>query len=416
MTQVALRPLIPAARSMPLPCASPTQIIIMANDPSPSASATRREEEASAVDLLIDVIRKSLITGCGNSVMDESWAMEIGSPTNVRHVAHVTFDKFDGFLGLPAELQPEVPSRPLSASASVFGVKTESMQLSFDRRGNSVPTILLMMQQRFYERGGLHAEGVFRINGENGQEEYVRDQLNHGLIPDQADVHCLAGLIKAWFRELPTGILDSLSLEDITQCQTGEKCLQLARQQLPATEAALLDWALDLMADVAQMELLNKMNAYNVAVVFAPNMTRMADPVTALMHAVQLTKFLELLIETRLQQRRESPFETSQSLDAHGNGKEEPVSSTESVHLSSPEESEAAAGHCRVGLAEERQPDSKTSTPPRTLLVQSSSKPHSKRGSSGIFNEKRLIRSDVHISGGAASGINSKQKRTEAWR
>lgn len=70
------------------------------------------------------------------------------------------------------------------------------MQLSFDSRGNSVPTILLMMQARLYSQGGLQAEGIFRINAENGQEEYVREQLNSGIVPENIDVHCLAGLIK----------------------------------------------------------------------------------------------------------------------------------------------------------------------------------------------------------------------------
>lgn len=41
--------------------------------------------------------------------------MEIGCPTDVRHVAHVTFDSFHGFLGLPEEFEPEVPRRPPSA-------------------------------------------------------------------------------------------------------------------------------------------------------------------------------------------------------------------------------------------------------------------------------------------------------------
>lgn len=40
-------------------------------------------------------------------------------------------------------------------SASVFGVSTESMQLSYDTRGNSVPTILLLMQRHLYAQGGL---------------------------------------------------------------------------------------------------------------------------------------------------------------------------------------------------------------------------------------------------------------------
>lgn len=238
--------------------------------------------------------------------------MEIGWPTNVRHVAHVTFDRFNGFLGLPVELEPEVPRRAPSASATVFGVSTESMQLSFDSRGNSVPTILLLMQRHLYGQGGLQAEGIFRINGENSQEEYVRDQLNRGVIPDGIDIHCLAGLIKAWFRELPTGVLDPLSPEQVMQCQTEEDCLQLVRL-LPPTESALLDWAINLMADVVQQEHLNKMNARNVAMVFAPNMTQMADPLTALMYAVQVMNFLKTLILRTLREREDSVVEQTPS-------------------------------------------------------------------------------------------------------
>jgi hypothetical protein len=39
-------------------------------------------------------------------------------------------------------------------------------------------------------------------------------------------------------------------------------------------EAALLEWAINLMADVVENERLNKMNARNIAMVFAPNMTK----------------------------------------------------------------------------------------------------------------------------------------------
>ncbi|XP_050227657.1 rho GTPase-activating protein 4-like [Mercurialis annua] len=271
----------------------------------------REGDQLSILELLITVFRRSVVgcsittTATGGGSTKGICKMEIGLPTNVRHVAHVTFDRFNGFLGLPVEFEPEVPRRAPSASATVFGVSTESMQLSYDSRGNSVPTILLMMQRQLYARGGLQAEGIFRINAENGQEEYVREQLNRGVIPEDIDVHCLAGLIKAWFRELPTGVLDSLSQEQVMQSQSEEECVQLTRL-LPPTEAALLDWALNLMADVAQMEHLNKMNARNVAMVFAPNMTQMSDPLTALMYAVQVMNFLKTLIVRILREREES--------------------------------------------------------------------------------------------------------------
>ncbi|XP_061374097.1 rho GTPase-activating protein 1-like [Gastrolobium bilobum] len=268
----------------------------------------RTQQELSLLAILVTLFRKSLIA-C-NSDMRELCTMEIGWPTNVRHVAHVTFDRFNGFLGLPVEFEPEVPRRPPSASATVFGVSTESMQLSYDKRGNSVPTILLLMQRHLYAQGGLQAEGIFRINADNRQEEYVRDALNRGLVPEGIDVHSLAGLIKAWFRELPTGILDSLSPEQVMRCQTEEDCAELARQ-LPHTEASLLNWAINLMADVVQQEHVNKMNARNIAMVFAPNMTQMADPLTALMYAVQVMNFLKILILRTLRERKDSVVESS---------------------------------------------------------------------------------------------------------
>ncbi|QCD77497.1 rho GTPase-activating protein 5-like [Vigna unguiculata] len=263
-----------------------------------------QSNQFAILDILVAALKKSLLVTCSVEREDVS-SLDISWPTEVRHVSHVTFDRFNGFLGLPSELEPEVPKRVPSASAKVFGVSAKSMQCSYDERGNSVPTILLMMQKRLYSEGGLKSEGIFRINADNSQEEFVRDQLNRGLVPLGIDVHCLSGLVKAWFRELPTGVLDSLTPEQVMHCNTEEDCTNLMKL-LPSTEAALLDWAINLMADVVEQEQFNKMNARNIAMVFAPNMTQMADPLTALIHAVQVMNFLKTLILKTLREREES--------------------------------------------------------------------------------------------------------------
>ncbi|CAH8304934.1 unnamed protein product [Eruca vesicaria subsp. sativa] len=177
------------------------------------------------LDLLAVVLRKSLVMSYTMERGGDD--MDIGWPTEVKHLSHVTFDRFNGFLGLPSELEPEVPPRAPSVSASVFGVSAKSMQCSYDNRGNSIPTILLRMQKRLYTEGGLKAEGIFRINPDNAKEEHVRKQLNRGVVPRGIDVHCLAGLIKAWFRELPTGVLDVLTPEQVMKCNTEEDCSRL---------------------------------------------------------------------------------------------------------------------------------------------------------------------------------------------
>lgn len=276
--------------------------------PRGRTATSAEQNQLSLVALLLAAIRKSMVA-CRIEQQDEVVThvqhMEIGWPTNVQHIAHVTFDRYNGFLGLPVEFELDVPCRVPSASISVFGVSAESMQCSYDSKGNSVPTILLLMQERLYTQGGLKAEGIFRINPENSQEEHVRDQLNRGIVPKDIDVHCLAGLIKAWFRELPEGILDGLSPEDVLQCNTEEECVELVKELLPIP-AALLNWAVDLMADVVEEEESNKMNARNIAMVFAPNMTQMSDPLTALMHAVQVMNLLKTLIIKTLREREET--------------------------------------------------------------------------------------------------------------
>ncbi|GKE15785.1 Rho GTPase-activating protein 5-like protein [Tanacetum coccineum] len=83
----------------------------------------------------------------------------------------------------------------------------------------------------------------------------------------------LAGLIKHSYTELPTGILDSLTPEQVMHCNTEENCSRLVKY-LPQTEVALLDWAINLMADVVKYEPQNKMNAHNIAMVFTPNTTQ----------------------------------------------------------------------------------------------------------------------------------------------
>ena len=73
----------------------------------------QRRDQLSLLALVVTLFRKSLIA-C-KSDRRELCAMEIGWPTNVRHVTHVTFDRFNGFLGLPVEFEPEVPRRAPSA-------------------------------------------------------------------------------------------------------------------------------------------------------------------------------------------------------------------------------------------------------------------------------------------------------------
>lgn len=94
-----------------------------------TTNGTEEDQEVSLVTLLVSAIRKSMVS-CrfengdkkdqGLSSASAFQDMEIGWPTNVQHLTHVTFDRFNGFLGLPAEFEVEVPSKVPSARFIFF--------------------------------------------------------------------------------------------------------------------------------------------------------------------------------------------------------------------------------------------------------------------------------------------------------
>ncbi|CAI9774320.1 unnamed protein product [Fraxinus pennsylvanica] len=87
------------------------------------------QQQVSLLDFLISALRKSMVS-CRVDWQEEMIStvhhMEIGWPTNVQHVTHVTFDRFHGFLGLPHELEVEIPCRAPSARILQYKVETRN--------------------------------------------------------------------------------------------------------------------------------------------------------------------------------------------------------------------------------------------------------------------------------------------------
>lgn len=83
--------------------------------PAPNARHSKiNQPQFSVLAVVAAALRRSLVT-CSVDADNVLSDVDIGSPKDVRHVSHVTFDRFNGFLGLPVELQPDVPRKPPSA-------------------------------------------------------------------------------------------------------------------------------------------------------------------------------------------------------------------------------------------------------------------------------------------------------------
>lgn len=92
-----------------------------------------RRDQLSLLALLLTLFRKRFRLA-SKTERDNNFAsgMEIGWPTDVQHVNHVTFDRFDGFLGLPVEFEPEVPRRAPSARYILRFLESENVDFCSD--------------------------------------------------------------------------------------------------------------------------------------------------------------------------------------------------------------------------------------------------------------------------------------------
>jgi len=218
---------------------------------------------------------------------------------------------------LPPELVPSEPKdkelklvdhcivgRPFNVKhwRPAFGVPFELCE-RMDINGFEIPCVLVVLWTALKQLGGLQEEGILRLAPDAAQCQALRADLNSGVtsldrLP--SDVHLIGNLIKIWFRDMPTKLLNTIPSEQILRCSTGRECMQLV-QQFPHDVKGLLLWLLSVMAEVAQHQEKNKMNERAIAIVMAPNLyeppqAQSSDPMEALIYSQKMTKFLcELL-------------------------------------------------------------------------------------------------------------------------
>eukprot|EP01103_Thecamoeba_quadrilineata_P019517 TRINITY_DN7938_c0_g1_i1.p1 TRINITY_DN7938_c0_g1~~TRINITY_DN7938_c0_g1_i1.p1 ORF type:complete len:479 (+),score=84.73 TRINITY_DN7938_c0_g1_i1:32-1468(+) len=187
---------------------------------------------------------------------------------------------------------------------SLFGVDFSELPLTNDN-GLTVPTVLVTMKKYLYENGGLEQEGVFRLAGDEKETIGVKEQLNTETFTGCSDINCVANLIKVWFREMPQQLLNQLPSSSFLSIEAEDDCVQLL-ETLKEPNKTLLLWLLDLLADFAAKESINKMTPRNLAIVVAPNLFTTppeVSPVDSLMLSQKVVNFVIKVLEHRIRSR-----------------------------------------------------------------------------------------------------------------
>ncbi|XP_073494166.1 protein FAM13A isoform X3 [Phyllobates terribilis] len=145
---------------------------------------------------------------------------------------------------------------------------------------NGVPAVVWSVVE-YLRSEGMTQEGLFRINGNVKVVEQLRVKYENGeqvTLPEDGDVHSAASLLKLFLREMPDGVISTAMLPRFIQIyqESGsdahrENGLKELIKELPDTHYTLLKYLCHFLTQLVQHHSENKMNVYNLAMVFGPN-------------------------------------------------------------------------------------------------------------------------------------------------
>jgi len=183
--------------------------------------------------------------------------------------------------------------------SGVFGCDPTSLEMVEDS-GHRVPRILAQMKESLISNGGIESEGIFRLAGETSDIKHVKAEMNNNQFNGNYDVNTIASLIKIWYRELPTPILNVLPKECFLNSQEANLFLD-AYKDMPDPNKALVDWLVDLLISVAEKQSINKMTVQNLAIVLAPNLYEPTgtDPMEGLVLSQKCAQLFAHLLSSR---------------------------------------------------------------------------------------------------------------------
>lgn len=154
-----------------------------------------------------------------NSNMPSTTTATVTTPnldTNIRHTLSFPF------INNIEESSSSGSSACSTPMFQVFGVPLEAaIRISRVSDKYELPAIVYRCIEYLEEKNAAYEEGIYRLSGSSVQISHLRQQFCENgdvdLLGDKYvdfDVHVVAGLLKAWLRELPINVLTNELLND----------------------------------------------------------------------------------------------------------------------------------------------------------------------------------------------------------
>jgi len=189
-----------------------------------------------------------------------------------------------------------LPVRLRHTECGWFGSDVDTLE-KVEWQGREVPLILELLKDELIKCNGLKKEGIFRINGDIGVCQQLKQAMNKKKFAKTSDAYNLATLIKLWFREMPQPLFSPIPASELMK-ELDEKAATAIVETLPEQERSILFWLLDLLAMTALHHGVNMMTPQNLAICVAPNLWRSkeADPMVGLVLSQKSVQFLSVLL------------------------------------------------------------------------------------------------------------------------
>lgn len=172
---------------------------------------------------------------------------------------------------------------------AVFGVSlADSIAVSSVNEGLALPSVVYRCIEFLEKKNAIMEEGIYRLSGSTADVKALRDQFNAegdvDLLADEMDgcvrhdPHAIAGLLKTFLRELPTGVLTHelhmsfMRVSDIADWKERVRELGQLVSALPLPNFSLLRTLCRHLIKVISYQDINKMTMRNVGIVFSPTL------------------------------------------------------------------------------------------------------------------------------------------------
>lgn len=183
----------------------------------------------------------------------------------------------------PAQkIVPQVKSEEKSGKTKGLFHNTLRNGISRPKDQTKVPLLVpvVVFQCVEFLKQHLNIVGLFRVPGDNNLIQGLKESFEQGQIVTLAEPNAVAGVLKLYFRELSESLVpETLYGPFIAIDETKDTALKLnvaktVCKQLPAENRLTLNYLIHFLTVVAAQSSVNKMDATNLAMVFAPSLLR----------------------------------------------------------------------------------------------------------------------------------------------